>query len=159
MRLIAKTCLFLFAAFSCVAAEAQTDAWFARHIWTGQGEPIVDGVLVTVDGKITAVGTRNAITIPQNANRHELGNRVIIPGLVVAQTNLVGARDVEKTLTPEILAIEGFDFYAERQMILAGGVTTAQVSPGNNRLMPGIGAVVKLAGEDADSRILNRQES
>src|SRR5205814_2539884 len=43
----------------------------------------------------------------------------------------------------------------------SGGVTTVQISPGSKRLLPGQGAVVKLAGNDGDpaGRTLRDRES
>ena len=145
--------------FSASSEAWQTDAYFVNRIWTGDGEPIQDGVLIIADGKISDVGPRDSVQVPPGATRHELGNCVVIPGLVIAETNLSGKKDVDETITPQINAIDEFDFFADRTIPLSGGVTTVQISPGQNRLMPGMGAVIKLAGADRDSRILDKQES
>ncbi len=136
-----------------------TDIYFAKEIWTGKGEPIRDGAMVVVDGTITAVGPRADISIPPLAVPHELKGQVIIPGLVAAQTTLSGAEAEDRTITPEIRALDGFDFFADRNDLLKSGVTTVQVSPGETRLMPGVGGVVQLAGEDILERILADEES
>jgi imidazolonepropionase-like amidohydrolase len=136
-----------------------TDIYFAREIWTGKGEPIQDAAMVVVDGVVTAVGPRADISIPPVAVPHEMDGQVIIPGLVAAQTNLSGALTEDRTLTPEIRAIDGFDFFADRFALLESGITTVQVSPGDSRLMPGVGGVVQLAGDDILERILSDQES
>ncbi len=142
------------------AAGVESDAFFARRIWTGQGQPIENGVLVIVDGRVSAVGPVASTLIPKAATRHELGSRVIIPGLVVAQTNLAdGKADGERTLTPYNSALSGFDFFGDWTGALEGGVTTVQLSPGNKRLMPGTGAVVKLAGPGVEARVLRSVES
>ena len=130
------------------------------RIWTGNGPAIANGVLVVRDGKIVAVGPRDKIAVPEGAEIHDLGQAVLIPGLVIAETTL-GERgqDDERALTPEFRAIDGFDFYGDYRGALSGGVTTVQISPGSRRLMPGQGAVVKLAGADPAGRVLRERES
>lgn len=142
-----------------IAQIPQSDVYFAKQIWTGVGEPIADAAMVVVDGKIIAVGPRGNVEEPPTASRHELGGRVIIPGLVAAQTNLSGTGDEERTLTPEIRAVDGFDFFADRNQLLKSGVTTVQIATGSARLMSGVGGVVQLAGNDIGERILSEQES
>ena len=132
----------------------------AARIWIGDGPPIANGILVVRDGKILAVGPRSGTAVPEEAEVHDLGPAVLIPGLVIAETTLgEGGRDDEHALTPEFRAIDGFDFYADYRAALSGGVTTVQIAPGSRRLMPGQGAVVKLYGEDPASRTLREQES
>src|SRR5207244_4904930 len=100
------------------------------------------------------------VTVPDDAEVHDLGSAVLIPGLVIAETTLAeGGRDDERALTPDFRAIDGFDFYADYSRALSGGVTTVQIAPGNRRLMPGQGAVVKLAGDDPGVSTLRERES
>ena len=88
--------------------------------------------------------------MPETAQgRRPRPSAVLIPGLVAAETGLgVVSADDERALTPEVRAIDGFDPFADFEAPLSGGVTTVQLSPGRSRLMPGRGAVVKLAGPD-----------
>ncbi len=133
--------------------------YFAKQIWTGDGEPIEDGAMVVADGKIVAVGPRSEISIPALAQQHELDSYVIMPGLIAAQTNLAGNATEERTLTPEIRALDGFDFFADRSQLLKSGITTVQVSAANDRLMPGLGGVVQLSGDEISDRILAEVDS
>ncbi|MDG2012432.1 MAG: amidohydrolase family protein, partial [Pirellulaceae bacterium] len=141
------------------AISWQVDAYVADTIWTGDGEPIHDAVLVVVDGKVQTVGPRDSVAIPANARQHSLAGRSIMPGIVVAKTQLAGTQDAPKTLTPQIMAIDGFDFFADQSAYLESGITSAQISAGENRLMPGVGAVVKLSGDDLANRLLLDRES
>lgn len=150
---------FVLACLISNVAFGQSDAYFAKRIWTGQGEPIENGVMLVVNGKITAVGTADQVKVPARANRHQLKNQVIMPGIVAAQTNLVGTADVAETVTPEIQAVDGFDFFKDYQEMIRAGITSAQVSSGNQRLVPGVCGVVKLSGEDPSQRLLMEQES
>ncbi len=153
--------VLLQSAFFAMPCRAQTvDAYFASSIWTGEGDPIPDGVLLVRDGAILAVGPRDAVEIPARAKRHELGSATLIPGLVIAQTNIVeSTRAEEYAISPEVRAVDGFDPFGDYQTLLAAGITTVQISAGNNRLMPGQNAVVKLAGGDVNKQVLSEVES
>src|SRR5262249_9507356 len=147
-------CLTLFLGANPVQA-GPTHVYRAARIWTGNGPPIPNAVPVVRDGKGVKVGPRAKITVPEDAEVHDLGQAVLIPGLVIAETTLgERGRDDDRALTPEFRAIDGFDFYADYTAALSGGVTTVQIAPGSRRLMPGQGAVVKLAGDDPAARTL-----
>lgn len=137
----------------------QIDAYLADTIWTGKGAPIENGVLVVVDGKIQSVGPKDAVSIPSTAKQHHLKGRSIMPGIVAAQTQLAGSQDAQRTLTPQVMAVDGFDFFSDQGEYLESGITSAQISAGEDRLMPGVNAVVKLWGEDLDKRVLSDRES
>jgi imidazolonepropionase-like amidohydrolase len=142
------------------AAAAEPQVFRAARLWPGDAAPIDDAVLVVRDGKIVAVGKRADIALPPGAVVRDLGNVTIIPGLVAAETTLSErGRDDQLALTPHYRAIDGFDWYADYSAPLSGGVTTVQLSPGARRLMPGQGAVVKLAGRDPEARTLREVES
>ncbi len=115
--------------------------------------------MVVEDGKITAIGPRKVTMVPATAKRHDLLDSVLIPGLVIAETSVGVSSDDDRTLTPEVRAVDGFDFYGDYTSYLSGGVTTIQISPGRSRLMPGQGSVVKLAGDSPADRILKERES
>jgi imidazolonepropionase-like amidohydrolase len=152
--------LLLIALLAAPAAAAEPHAYRAARLWPGDGPVIADAVLVVRDGKIVAAGKRSAVTVPGDAIIHDLGDRVIIPGLVVAETTLAEkGRDDLHALTPHHRAADGFDPFADYSPILAGGVTTIQISPGGKRLVPGQGSVVKLHGDDVARRTLREEES
>ncbi|CAN5863033.1 hypothetical protein BH23PLA1_BH23PLA1_10240 [soil metagenome] len=129
--------------------------YHAARIWTGDGPPIENATLVVQDGKVLDVGPRGAVEIPEAADVRDLGESSLIPGLIVAETDLAdGGRDDERALTPSVRALDGFDLFGDFSRPLSGGVTTVQISPGRARLVPGRGAVVKLSGEGSTARIL-----
>ena len=139
---------------------AEPHAYRAARLWPGDGPPIADAVLIVRDGKIVAAGRRSDVPIPPDAVEHDLGEAVIIPGLIAAETALAEkGRDDLLALTPHHRAIDGFDHYADYSAPLAGGVTTVQISPGGRRLLPGQGSVVKLFGDDLARRTLRESES
>ncbi len=156
--LLVSTCSLFGSVASC-SADDQVHAFFVGKLWPGHDEPITDAVMLVVDGKIKTVGPRATVDVPDSAVRHELRDAVVVPGFVIAETSIGIASDDERTLTPEVRAIDGFDLFGDYSRYVAAGVTTVQISPGQQRLMPGQGAVVKLAGEDHSRRVLSRQES
>jgi len=114
---------------------------------------IENGVVLIRGGKIEAVGKE--IQIPQGAEIIDATDKVVIPGLIDAFTTLAEkARDDEESVTPAIRAKDAFDFFADYRRMLAGGVTTVYISPGQRRLISGLGAVVKLAGDSVSERVL-----
>lgn len=139
---------------------AQTDVYLAECIWTGESEPMKNAALVVRDGLVVEVGKRESVAIPGNARIHDLGNAHLIPGLVIAQTNLVESTSADEfAISPEVRAVDGFDPFGDYEELLAAGITTVQISPGSNRLMPGQGAVVKLASQDLSEQVLREVES
>lgn len=141
------------------AADGKVHAFLVGKLWPGQGDRIDDAVLLVADGKILKAGARSDIQIPESAVRHDLQNSVVVPGFVIAETSLGNASDDDRTLTPEVRAIDGFDLFGDYSDYVAAGITTVQISPGQQRLMPGQSAVVKLAGRETSGRVLSRQES
>src|SRR5262249_42947864 len=53
------------------------------------GMPIPDGVIVVTDKKITAVGPRANISVPQNARQINVAGKFIVPGLMDANVHLI----------------------------------------------------------------------
>jgi imidazolonepropionase-like amidohydrolase len=144
---------------NALCTDDSVHAFFVGKLWPGNGEAINDAVMVVRDGSIISVGARDQVEVPEACIRHELQNAVVVPGFVIAETSIGFSRDDDRTMTPEVRAVDGFDLFADYSEFVAAGVTTVQISPGRQRLMPGQGAVVKLAGEDHTKRILSHSES
>lgn len=141
------------------SADDQVKAFVIGKLWPGNADPIPNAVMLVSDGKVQAVGPSTKVKVPADAERHDLPNAVVVPGFVIAETSIGIATDDERTLTPEVRAIDGFDLFADYSDFVAAGVTTVQIAPGRQRLMPGQSAVVKLAGTDHSRRIVSPQES
>lgn len=126
------------------------------RIHTGTGEVLERGMIVIEDGRISAL--RPYGEIPAGATLIEAEGETVIPGMIDAFTALADdGRDADETVAPEILAIDGFDFYTPAWRLLAGGVTTVGLSPGSRRLVSGQGAVVKTAGRLPEARVLRER--
>lgn len=143
-----------------LSMAGEPHAYRAARLWPGNGPVITDAALVVRDGKVIAAGARADVNIPADAVIHDLGDAVIIPGLVVAETTIADkGRDDLHAVTPHYRAVDGFDPFADYSTILAGGVTTVQIAPGSKRMLPGQGSVVKLHGDDLSRRLLREEES
>jgi len=141
-----------------LAEEGYAVAIKAGTIFPVTSAPIQDGVVLIRDGKVEAVGTD--VEIPDGSEVIDATDKVVIPGLIDAFTTLAEkSRDDEESVTPDIRAKDAFDFYGKYRRMLAGGVTTVYISPGQRRLLSGFGAVVKLAGDSIGERSLSDSAS
>ena len=121
------------------AEETSVVAVKADTIYTVSSAPIQDGIILIRDGKIEAVG--KDLTVPDGAEVIDAKGKVVIPGLIDAFTTLAEPTgDDEESVTPDIRAVDAFNFYGEYRRMLAGGVTTVYVSPGQRRLVSGLGS-------------------
>ncbi len=136
------------------AAQAQSGlvAIRAGRILTASGPAIVDGVILLRNGKIIALG--KDVKIPADAKVMDARTRTVIPGLIAANSSLAERSDPEETVTPEVRAADGYDYYSDSRRWLESGLTTAYLSTGARRLVSGQGAVVKLAGDGPAARNL-----
>ena len=139
------------------AAAAQEPARdFAVHCGTllvGDGTTVLrDAWLVVKAGKVVSA---SADAPPADLPVVDARDKVVMPGIVAVDTDLGEAADSDYQVTPQALAVDSFDFDRKWQTALSGGVTTAYLSPGRQRLIAGQGAVVKLAGRDLVERVLD----
>ncbi len=141
-------------ALSPAPALAQ-DALVVRcgTVHLGDGRVLERGFLVVRDGRFVSVGP-DLPADAQNLPVIDVRDKVVMPGLVAADTDLAGNVDADYQATPDVVALDGFDFERAQERALSGGVTTVYLSPGRNRLLPGQGSVVKLAGDDPARRVL-----
>ena len=134
----------------------------AGKVHVGNGD-VFESVLILVrDGKIVRID-KDRGELPAGFEVIDARNRVLIPGLVCADTDMAAVTDDNYAVTPDFVAADGFDFTARRVNELSGGVTTVYLSPSRNRLIAGQGSVVKLAGgsnkSDDYSRLLKASAS
>lgn len=150
----------LLAVALCASASGQDPApapsgSFAVRCGTlllGDGSaPLRGAWLVVVDGKVRSAG---ADAPPADLPVVDASDRVVMPGIVAVDSDLATGADSDYQLTPDALALDQFDFERNWTAALQGGVTTAYLSPGRQRLVSGQGAVVKLAGSDLVARVL-----
>lgn len=145
-----------------VAASAQI-AVRGETVWTMNGDPIKDGVVLIKDGKIEAVGPAAQISIP--SNYRVLTAKVVTPGLIDAHT-VIGlngylnqphdqmALDGSSPIQPELRAIDAYD--AEEKLIewVRGfGVTTIHTGHQPGALVSGQTLIAKTFGKDVEEAV------
>lgn len=122
-----------------------------------QAGVIQDGVMLLKGGKIVAVG--RDLEIPAGAQVIDYGpSAELTPGFVAADSGLARGWADPRTADAGLFAADGFDPYANHASILSSGVTSAYIDPASGRLLGGVGAVIKLAG-DPDARLVDDRVS
>jgi len=142
----------------------------AGRIWTGAPEgakvpPFLSpGSMLVVDGKVVEVAA--TLSPPPDAVVVDLGEAVVIPGLVDATTTLAGTSEFlgnavwkDEAVAAQFDPVDSFDTYGDWRTTLLGGVTTVYLSCGERRLVSGQGAVAKLTSRDGAAVILARQSA
>src|SRR5262245_9542927 len=86
-------CLLLLASLSApgaAPAQGQTATVFegARLITGDGGTPIEGGAFVIENGRITAVGRRGEVRVPEGATRIDLSGKTVIPALIDAHSHI-----------------------------------------------------------------------
>ncbi len=112
------------------------------------GTVLEGGATILVrDGKIVGVG--KDLAVPPGAQVVDYGpDAVIVPGLVAAYSPYASGRPSDRTAAPGLRAVDAFDTFGTYSGALSGGVTSAYITPAEGRLIGGVGALAKLAGDD-----------
>ncbi|HNU07482.1 MAG TPA: amidohydrolase family protein [Pyrinomonadaceae bacterium] len=157
---------YILSAALLVSLAAAADAQIAvrgETVWTMNGDPIKDGVVLIKGGKIEAVGPASQISIP-SAYR-VLMAKVVTPGLIDAHT-VIGlngylnqphdqmALDGSSPIQPELRAIDAYD--AEERLIewVRGfGVTTIHTGHQPSALVSGQTLIAKTFGKDVEEAV------
>jgi len=111
------------------------------------GPEIERGVLVIEEGKITAVGTADAVSIPADAKRIDMTGRVIMPGLVDTHSHIggVGGADGSAPIQPDVRILDSINVLNPGfRRAVAGGQTTVNLMPGSGHLLSGQTIYLKL---------------
>ncbi len=111
------------------------------------------GTVIVRDGKIVAVG--QGLALPADLPVFNMPDATVMPGIVAASSTLVRAHHGDEAIAAGYRAIDSFRSLANYRATLAGGVTTAHLSPGRHRLVTGQGAVIKLGGPDNERVMLD----
>jgi len=78
------------------------NAFVGAQLIDGTGkEPVTDAVLLISNGVITALGTRGAIDIPENAVVTDLTGKTIIPGLINAHGHIGGTEGLTSSYSEQ----------------------------------------------------------
>ena len=154
------------AGWSSVAAQV---AVRAEMIYTMEGDPIKNGVVLMEAGKIKALGPSDQIEIPEGVETLEAA--VVVPGFVDAHTvvGLTGMlnqdqdQDQLESSDPIQPALRAIDAYNGRDELVAWvrgfGVTTVNTGHAPGELISGQTMVIKTAEGPLEEMLLNAQAS
>lgn len=155
-RLIRLSLLLIFCLPALVTAQ-QPKVFTGGKIMPISGEPIENGVMVIEDGKISAVGTKDEVEIPSNAEQQDVSGKVIMPGLVDSHSHIGSGSggDRSSAVHPDARILDSIDPHSDTfKKALAGGITTVNVMPGSGHLMSGQTAYLKLREADKIEEML-----
>jgi imidazolonepropionase-like amidohydrolase len=144
MKQTTLICL-LVSLFSGLKADAQTSiALTNAHVYPVSGAPIDHATIVIVDGKIVSVGVN--VAVPAGAKRIDLHGATVIPGMIdVSSALFLPDESLSGAGTADQDVLDGVDFFdKDASKVLAAGVTTLYLSPGDRGAIGGVGAIVKL---------------
>jgi len=120
----------------------------AGAVWTMAGEPIENGIVLIEGGKVTAVGSPEAVQIPWDAVVLDVPELVAAAGWVEAHTSNGTDRANESIDVAPYLdvrdSIDPVSFYFED--CVRSGITTINVQQGNETVIAGVGMIVKPKG-------------
>lgn len=129
------------------SALAQTQVFSGATVMPVVGAPIENGVVVVVDGRITAVGPASSVRVPNGSTVHDLSGKVLIPGMVDTHSHVGGPSggDSSSPLSPEARSLDSIDIDSDAfWRARTGGITTLNVMPGSGHLMSGQTTYLKL---------------
>ncbi len=120
-------------------------------------DPIVDGVLVMVGGRIQAVGPRSAVVIPEGARRIDAAGRHVYPGMIDPVTYLglfeIGAisqatdRGDTGDYNPHVRALGAYQPHGKAPFVARARGITSVMTAQTGGVIQGMGSVVQLAGD------------
>src|SRR5688500_8073001 len=91
--------LLLILVTACKSSEQPGDpitAFTGATIIDGSGAgPITKGVLLIQNGRVIATGTKENVTIPENATIQDVSGKFIIPGFINAHGHVGEAKGIE----------------------------------------------------------------
>ena len=116
------------------------NAFVGAKIIPVAGAELDQGVLVVQDGRITAIGPADLVSIPPGAQRIDVAGKVIMPGLVDTHSHIggIGGADGSGPIQPGVRILDSINVHSSGfKLALAGGLTTLNIMPGSGHLLSG----------------------
>jgi imidazolonepropionase-like amidohydrolase len=128
--------------------QRQTRAWVGARILPVGSEPIEAGTLLVRGARIVAVGQREEVELPPDAEVIDAAGKWIMPGLICTHSHIgggTGAADGSSPIQPGVRILDAINVrHAGFRRALAGGLTTLNVMPGSGHLISGQTVYCKL---------------
>lgn len=121
--------------------------------------PIVDGIVVTKNGFIEAVGPAKQIAVPAGYELVDCGDAILVPGFIELHCHIASQTfDINDTVHPtnpefrtlDLIGMEHDQIRAAR----AGGMSTALYIPGSGSNMGGFGTLTKTWGRTPEEALV-----
>lgn len=128
-------------------AQEKPIAFVGARIHPVDAPAIDDGILVVQGGKISALGARDSVTLPDDAEVRQAGGKVIIPGLVCTHSHVGGTAGGDRSdpIQPDVRVYDSINVRDSGfRRAHAGGLTTLNLMPGSGHLLSGQTVYVKL---------------
>ncbi|MBK8979535.1 MAG: amidohydrolase family protein [Planctomycetes bacterium] len=134
-------------------------AFRAARVLPVEGEPIENGVVLTRDGRIVAVGPAASTAIPAGFEPVDLGDAWCVPGLIDLHCHIASASsDINDSVfqaNPEMRTLDLVTMDHEKlRNALAGGVTTVMYIPGSGANVGGFGTLTKTWGRNPGEALI-----
>lgn len=140
------TAMALAAALAMPAlAQERPIAFIGASVIPVEGPALSKATLLVQGGKVRALGTD--VRVPAEAERRDVGGRVILPGLVDTHSHIgqVAGADGSAPIQPDVRALDSINVrHSGFAKARAGGITTANIMPGSGHLLSGQTVYVKL---------------
>ena len=145
---VAITLAALAFAFSPEASGQESPiAFVGARVYPVEGDPVDDGVVVVHAGKIVAIGPRNTVAIPADAETRSVAGKVILPGIICTHSHIGGTAggDGSGPIQPDVRVYDSINVRDSGfRRAHAGGLTTLNLMPGSGHLLSGQTIYVKL---------------
>jgi imidazolonepropionase-like amidohydrolase len=134
-------------------------AFFGAKILPITSAPIFDGVVITKNGKIEAIGKASEVTVPAGYERVDCGDSTIIPGIVELHCHVASPSfDLNDTVHPTNPEFRTLDLISmehdQIKVARAGGVSTVLYIPGSGSNMGGFGTLTKTWGKSPEEALV-----
>lgn len=141
--------LFATICLPCVSSLAQEPptALVGARIIPIEADVIEHGTIVVHEGKIVDLGPVERVPVPADARRIDVGNKVIMPGLICTHSHLGGGwgGDSSAPIQPECRIYDSINIRDSGfKRAQAGGLTTLNVMPGSGHLLSGQTIYIKV---------------
>ncbi len=144
---------------SLATAADRPRAFVGARIIPIEGDEIAAGVLVIEGGKIAAVGPKDQVQIPDDAEKIDVSGKVIMPGLICTHSHIggsgsLGGADGSGPIQPGVRIYDSISVHDSGfKRAVAGGLTTLNIMPGSGHLISGQTVYVKLRLEPLPSKV------
>ncbi|MBK8096311.1 MAG: amidohydrolase family protein [Planctomycetes bacterium] len=134
-------------------------AFVAAKVLPITAEPIADGVVITRNGLIEAVGPLASTPIPADYQRIDCGDAWICPGFIDLHCHVASESfDLNDTVHPTNPEFRTLDLvtldHDQINTARAGGITSVLYIPGSGSNMGGFGTLTKTGGNSPDEALI-----